>query len=378
MVSTLPVFLTGASYLQLKDDLGLTPATLGALTAVFFLTASLMSAPLGRLVERIGWRTAMRINCIVSASVLLAIAFLGTSIWLVGSFLAAGGMVYGFANPSANLSLAEGAPTARRGLVFGLKHAGIPASTLFAGAAVPVLVLTIGWRPTFALSALLAPVLWILISTDAKRSRAPVAPPAPAPTTGQLKSRHLVVLAIGSACATWAAVSLGTFLVAGSTDAALSESQAGLLLFVGSATSITARIIAGLIADRRSSRGFAGVSLMMLIGASTFVLISDAAGIGFAAAVVLAFAFGWGWPGLMTYAVVQTDPGSAASSSAVTQAGIFLGAGLGPIALGWIVDKWSFQVGWLSIGVFLAIASLIVAAVAVRTRRPIALASQEA
>ena len=74
VVSTLPVFLTGASFVQLKEDIGLTATGLGAVTAAFFLTASVTSTPLGRMVERIGWKRAMRINCAVSATIVALIA----------------------------------------------------------------------------------------------------------------------------------------------------------------------------------------------------------------------------------------------------------------------------------------------------------------
>ena len=61
-VSTQPVFLLGAGFLRIGDELGFGPAGLGVLTAAFFLTASIASAPLGRVVERIGWQRAMRLN----------------------------------------------------------------------------------------------------------------------------------------------------------------------------------------------------------------------------------------------------------------------------------------------------------------------------
>ncbi len=368
MVSTLPVFLTGASFHQLQEEIGLTATSLGAVTAAFFLTASLTSAPLGRLVERIGWRTAMRINCVVSSVVVVMIPLFVYSPTSLGGLLVASGAAYGFTNPAANHSLAQGAAPGRRGVVFGLKHAGIPASTLVAGAAVPLLVLTIGWRPTFALAIVVAVIAWALIHFEPESStghspsndtRAPVRP---------LTSRQLVILAVGSAFATWAAVFLGQFLVAGAVDASLSESQAGVLLFVGSGASITARVVAGLMADRRVSAGFRGVSLMMALGALTFVAVSGATGWAFALVVVAAFSLGWGWPGLMTYAVVNANPRSAAASSAVTQAGIFFGAGVGPLVLGWVVDTSSFKTAWRLVATLLLVAASIVFAVGLRVR----------
>ena len=372
VVSTLPVFLAGASFVQLRDDIGLTPTTLGAITAAFFLTASVTSTPLGRLVERMGWRPAMKINCLVSAAVLLAIPAVTRNPLTLGALLVVAGTVYGFTNPAANYALALGSPRHRRGVVFGLKHAGIPASTLAAGAAVPLLVVTLGWRPTFAISSAIAVVAWILINAEPKREGRAVDPSSARGEVRPLTSSQLLTLAAGSALATWAAVFLGTFLVAAAVDQSFTESEAGLLLFVGSSVSIAARVSFGLIADKRSAAGFTGVALIMALGAVAVLLIADATGGLFAITVAAAFALGWGWPGLMTYSVVNANSGSAASSSAVTQAGIFLGAGAGPIVLGWIVDTASFRAAWLTAAGLLVVAAAVVSLVAVqhRSREP--------
>lgn len=370
MVSTIPVFLAGAAFIQLEQDIGLTATSMGAVVAAFFLTASITSTPLGRLVERIGWRTAFRVNCVVSAFTGVLIALLVKSPLSLGLFVIVSGATYGFTNPAANLALARGTPPSRRGVVFGLKHAGIPASTLAAGAAVPLLVLTVGWRPTFAMASLFAVLAWILIrfepETDGDRAR-----PDAIPSTGNpLSQRQLVILALGSSLATWAAVYLGAFLVAAAVDASFTESQAGILLFVGSAASIAARVVYGLWADRRSAAGLGAIGLIMATGAVAFGLTAYAAGAAFVIGVVAGFALGWGWPGLMTYAVVNTNANAAASSSAITQAGIFVGAGVGPIALGWVIDSWSFHAAWLVVGTLLAAASLVVLVVAVQRRSP--------
>ncbi len=107
---------------------------------------------------------------------------------------------------------------------------------------------------------------------------------------------------------------------------------------------------------------------MMAAGAITFLLASGATGLGFVLGVVGAFALGWGWPGLMTYAVVNANTDAAASSSAVTQAGIFLGAGLGPVALGWVIDALSYEAAFVVVAVALVAASLTVATVAYQRR----------
>lgn len=368
MVSTLPVFLTGASFLQLEEDIGLTPTTLGVVTAAFFLTASITSTPLGRLVERIGWRTAMRINCVVSAAIVILIAFVADGPLTHGMFMVAAGAIYGFTNPAANHALAQGAPANRRGVVFGLKHAGIPASTLAAGAAVPLLVLTIGWRPTFALATVFGVVAWVLISSEGESPAVNAEPSATRPALPPLRRSQLVTLAVGSAFATWAAVFLGTFLVAAAVEASFTESQAGVLLFLGSGASITARVIYGVIADRRASTGFVGVSLIMAMGTLALLIVPMTDGLGFALAVIAGFALGWGWPGLMTYSVVNANTGSAASSSAITQSGIFFGAGAGPVVLGWVVDNYSFDTAWWVVAGMLSVSAVVMFTVAYQRR----------
>lgn len=58
-LSTQPVFLLGAGFLQIGDELGFSATGLGVLTASFFLTASAVSPGLGRFVQRVGWRRAI-------------------------------------------------------------------------------------------------------------------------------------------------------------------------------------------------------------------------------------------------------------------------------------------------------------------------------
>jgi len=181
-----------------------------------------------------------------------------------------------------------------------------------------------------------------------------------------MSSRVLAVLAFGAAMATGAAISLSTFLVAAAVDQSFTESAAGLLLFAGSAASITARVGAGALTDTRGGRGFAGVATLMACGAVVFFLLPLSAGAAFALLVIGAFATGWGWPGLLTFTVVNANAGAAAASSAITQTGVFLGAGAAPVVMGWVIDRWSFDASWIMVGCLLLAASAIVAVVGMR------------
>ena len=113
------------------------------------------------------------------------------------------------------------------------------------------------------------------------------------------------------------------------------------------------------------------MAVLMGGGAVVFAFLVAATGATFAVLVLAAFATGWAWPGLMTYTVVNANAGSAASSSAITQAGVFVGAGVGPVVLGAIIDAWGFDAGWIAVTLALVVASGGVSAVGrVATRAP--------
>jgi MFS family permease len=363
VVSTQPVFLLGAAFFDVSADLEFGTTGLGALTAAFFLTASISSAPLGKLVQRVGWRSAMRVNATVSGVLLLAIAGLARNLATLAALLVGAGVVYGLANPAANLSLAEHVDPRRRALMFGLKHAGIPSSTLVAGLAVPVVVLSLGWRWAYALAALLAVGVVLMVPSGDGSVSQPAMGEDPRRRVTPMSSTMLIGLAAGAALATWAAIALSTYLVAAAVDRGFSEASAGWLLFAGSAASISGRVAAGHVTDRIGGRGFGAISALTGTGVAVFAALAFSEGALFAVLVVIAFATGWGWPGLMTFTVVNANAGTAAASSGVTQAGIFVGAGVGPVALGWIADTWSFDAVWLLVAAALAVASSIVATV---------------
>ncbi len=368
-LSTQPVFLLGAGFLQIGDDLGFGPAGLGALTALFFLTASASSAPLGRLVQRVGWRAAIRFNAVVSGVLLVAIAVAARHVVTLALLLVAGGVVYGLANPAANQVLADHVDPRRRALFFGLKHAGIPSSTLLAGLAVPLVIVGAGWRVAYGLAALLAlAVLALAAGQPARPDRRPP-PEDPRRRVARLSTARLVLLSGAAALATWAAVALSTYLVAAAVDGGFSESAAGLLLFAGSAASIAGRIAAGAVTDRMGGRGFGAMAVLTGAGAVVFLALPAAGGTAFAVLVPVAFATGWGWPGLMTYLVVNANTTTTAASSSITQAGIFVGAGVGPLVLGWLVDSVSFDAMWLVVSAALALAATGVAAVGTTAAR---------
>lgn len=355
-VATQPAFIIAATIEQAGPELGYGAQMLGFMTGVFFITAALSSRLVGgRVVERIGWRRSMVSNAMGAAVILVALALFADSVTDLFIGLVPAALLYGLANPAANLALARDVPPARQGLIFGFKHGGIPTSSLLAGLAVPTIALTLGWRWVFGASALLALFVVALIPAEAlHRESTRSVSEAPGMGVG-----WLTLLSLGSAFATVAAIALGTFHVDATIAAGYSESQAGFILAIGSAASIAARITYGLWADRRVANGLTGVAIAALLGAGAFFAFAMT-NAPFVVVTVVAFATGWGWPGLMTFGVVRANSGRPAGSTAITQAGVFLGAGLGPAGLGWLIENRSYDWAWVTTAASLVVAATIV------------------
>ncbi len=61
-----------------------------------------------------------------------------------------------------------------------------------------------------------------------------------------------------------------------------------------------------------------------------------------------------GWPGLFNLAVVRQHPDAAATASGITQTGTYLGAVVGPVLFGALVERASYRAAWLSAGALAA------------------------
>lgn len=356
--SALPTFLTAATIAQAGEELGYGPLELGYLTAGFFLVAALSSSQIGGLAERLGWRKTLRISTAASAVIMAAISLTVDSILALGVYLVIAASFYGVVNPASNLALAREIPDDRRGLVFGIKHAGIPTSTMLSGLAVPLVVVEFGWRAAFQAGVVIAVFTWLLIPQEKDDTSSSVAVRSAAPDMMPL--RYLSALALGSACATIGAVALGAFTVDAAISQGIEPGAAGSLLAGASVASIVMRATYGHWADRRNATGLGSASILMLIGGVMFIALTSATQPWFAVLVVGLFATAWAWPGLMTYGIVRANQGRPAGSTAITQAGIFVGAGLGPVGIGWLIENQSYAAGWTATSISLLIAASVV------------------
>jgi MFS family permease len=348
-----PVFLVGGLAVQIGAELGFSPAGLGLAVAIYFGASALTSVPAGALVERYGSAVTARAAIVLAAACLLAIAAAARSYPVLVVLLAAGAAANGLGQLASNASLAR-VPAGRQGLSFGVKQAAIPTATLLAGASVPAVALTLGWRWAFVIAAGLA------------LAALPLVPPATRVRStgthnGQRATAALVVIGVGVALGAGSAGSLATFLVDSAVDRGIDPGLAGLALTLGSVACIAGRVGGGWFADRRGAHGdVVTVAVLMVVGAFGLALLAVPGTVALAAGVLLGFGFGWAFPGLVNFAVVQLHPQAPAAATSITQTGVYAGGAVGPLAFGATAAGYGYRTAWLGAAIALLVAATLI------------------
>jgi predicted MFS family arabinose efflux permease len=350
----MPVFLVGGLAVQISRDLHLNPASLGLTVAVYFGVTAVGSLPVGGLVERYGPARTGRIAVLIAAVSMLAIALAANSLVLLLLLLSAAATANSLGQLASNASLAQSVPPRRHGLTFGAKQSAIPMSTLLAGAAVPTIALTLGWRWAFGIGAALAVGALALVPPDQPDPRSAEERQRGAIGTG------LVLLGVAAALAAGAANALGTFLVDSAVVRGLSEARAGLTLTLGSALCVLCRVLAGWLADRWTRGHLTFVAALLAVGAVGMALLGIDSTVALVVGVSLAFGLGWCWPGLLAFAVVKLRPQAPAAATSVTQTGVYTGASAGPLGFGFLAAHTSYPVAWVGAAVTMALAGTCV------------------
>ena len=358
----LPMFLVGAVFVQMRQDLGLSAANLGIVLTTFLVTGGLLSVPAGRLINRIGATAGARLSVTLSAIAALGIGMTARSFGTLASWVLVAGVGNAVSHPAINLFLSRAVPADRHGVAFGVRQAALPLGSLLGGLAVPVIALTIGWR--WAFIGMIVPA--VLLSMWAPRLPHSSGN-CGGDGAGQLTAveRRTVILltyamAIGFACHT----NLGAFTVSSAVDAGIPEGSAGILLAGGSIVAVVVRVLVGTMADRRAGGHLQWVALMLYVGAIGYFLIAAGTLSTIILGTALTFGLAWGWPGLFILAVVQRFPHAVGTTTGILQTGGFLGAATGPLLFGLSAEHLSFSFAWAAIGVATIVAATSILATA--------------
>jgi MFS family permease len=251
--------------------LGLAPAAVGYFVTAVYLGSMVGTVAAGAWVGRFGPILVSQAGLLLC---LLGLAVAATAMLpavLVGALLI--GLGYGPATPASSAILARAAPPHRLALTFSIKQTGVPLGTAIAGAAIPVLVLALGWQWAAlivgAACALCAAALVPIRGRyDKARNRAVPASllSAFSPVGLVMRNPTLRELSLVSFVYAGMQITLLAYLVSFLVESfSLSLVLAGMVMAASQITSVAARIAWGIFADRLATRrvtlGILGVGM---------------------------------------------------------------------------------------------------------------------
>ncbi len=252
-------------------SLGVTAAAVG-----YFVTAAYLGSMIGTVTAG-GWVARFGPIRVSQAGMLLcgcglAIAASGSlPAVLAGALLI--GLGYGPATPASSVILARAAPPGMLALTFSIKQTGVPLGTAIAGAAVPALVLGLGWQGAALAIGIVCALFGLAIVPLREKYDGERNPSAPvslrsafAPVLLVVRDRRILLFALTSFVYAGVQITLVAYLVAFLTDAfSLSLVLAGLVMAASQLASVAGRIVWGIVADRiltrRATLGMLGVGM---------------------------------------------------------------------------------------------------------------------
>ena len=136
-----------------QQDIGVSAAAVGLVTALIYLASVPSALVSGLLVSRIG---AIRVSqlCVLFASTGIILISTGDPLIIVIGALVVG-IGYGAVTPSSSTVLADQAPKNVRSLIFSIKQSGVPIGGAIAGTLVPFLMYRFGWREAAIITGLI-------------------------------------------------------------------------------------------------------------------------------------------------------------------------------------------------------------------------------
>jgi MFS family permease len=251
--------------------LGLAPAAVGYFVTVVYLGSMVGTVTAGGWVGRFGPILVSQAGLLLCLAGLAVAASGVLPAVLLGALLL--GLGYGPATPASSVILARTAPPHLLALTFSIKQTGVPLGTAIAGAAVPLLVLALGWQGAalaIGVACALCAAALAPIRERYDAGRDPAAPvslrSALAPVALIVRDRKLLELSLVSFIYGGMQITLLAYLVTFLVESfSLSLVLAGMVMAASQLTSVAARIVWGVFADRvatrRATLGLLGVGM---------------------------------------------------------------------------------------------------------------------
>lgn len=365
--SVYPAFLAGALGPELREGLALSESFFGLVIGGFFVGSALGSVVLGGVGERLGARRMITASLLTTAAITAGIAGFVRSGELLVVLLGVAGIANSACQTAANKLLSQSIDPRRLGFAMAVKQSGMPGATLLGGLTVPAIALTVGWPWAYGAASMLAIAALAVVFSFAPDDGPATQLAKPAEARALASDRAtLVTAAVAAFFAAAAAGTLGSWLTSSATDAGWSIGAAGLLLSVGSVSGIVARLVLGWRADRSAQFPMLTAAGFLALGAVGVMVLAPRLDWPHAVGAVVAFGAGWSWPALFNFAVVRTNPGAAARATGITQTGVYVGVVVGPVAMGQVVERSGYAVGWSMVAISMVVGAAIMFRIADR------------
>lgn len=361
-IGTFPAYVFGALGPFLITEYALSRSQLGLLTTVFFGVGGALSVVAGPLVDRVGGRAVMLGSFVVMGAALVGMVVAPSYPVLVAAAVVAG-LSLATGNPTTNKLISVHIPLGRRGVVMGVKQSGVQGGAFLAGAVLPTLAATWGWRAAL-LGSMMLPLSGLVAAlrvippdeqrrSIAARRAAPAVPPAVWWLTVYAFLMGSGVAAVGAYLPLFAVERLS-----------FSPQAAGAVAAAMALVGVVSRIAWGWGSERWGR--YSGPLLAMGAGAAagTVLLLLAGGGAGYLvwpAGILLGMtAVTWNSVGMLAV-VGEAGPAAAGTASGYVLGGFYGGFVASPMVFGAIVDRTtSYATAWALTGAVFAAAAVVV------------------
>ena len=352
-------FSCGVLALPASRDLHTDPGAVSGVFAVTVMVFFLLGAPAGMLADRLGTRAVMLMGAVALAGGLV-LTSVATSVWML---YAGHGVLVGAAMSSTFIPLTALVSTValrRRALAVGVAVSGIGLGTLVMAPLVAALIAAVGWRHTYLALAVAASASLALCALPLGGRAAP-AVRAPAGLAGLLRTRDHLLMYASQVLLSVAIFTPFAHLPAYGESLGIRPVPAAGLVGILGAASVVGRLALAPVAD---AVGLFGVyrACFLAIGASfAFWLWPDG---GYPALVGHAVVLGVGYGGFVSLLPVlaarRFGTERLGGLLGVLYTSHVLGAGLGPLATGLLVEEWGYApAGWAGLACGLGAAAVL-------------------
>lgn len=325
----------------LRDDLSFSASSLGIAYSVHYLSASLSSRLAGRFTDLRGFRTSGWILLLMATLQVLLVAN-ARNWWQLAASGAVGGICLIMTNPVTNSLIATFLQGQVAKTVIGFKQAGVPLAAAFAGAILPGIAETVGWR-TSVLVTLLIPLGAGLLLAVIRRDDSPQATTAGGSTAPMRRLGLEGFVFFMGMIASGLSGYLALFVV---DSLAGSVQRAGTLVATFAVSGILGRILWASVGGGR--RTLPILRLLGTVGCTALATLAlPVAEWAVWVAVVGAGLTVMAWQGLGMLTVVELDTGGTiGAASGRIMRRFYFGFVLGAPLTGTIIDTVGFRSAW--------------------------------